>query len=63
MLGEKYSSYKNALKFLNMKTLKMRRSELCLTFAKKSFKSDKFSNWFTVNSSDFDKTRIKRDEL
>ena len=42
ILGEKYSSYKTALKILNMKTLKMRRSELCLTFANKSFKSDNF---------------------
>ena len=41
----------------------MRRSELCLTFAEKIFfKSDKFSNWFTVNTSDFDKTRSERDE-
>ena len=46
-----------------MKTSKVRRSELCLTFAKKSFKRDKFSNWFTVNISDFDKTKSERDEL
>ena len=33
ILGENYKSYKRALKTLNMKTLKVRRSELCLSFA------------------------------
>jgi hypothetical protein len=35
MLGENYTSYKNGLKILNLKTLNDRRKELCLKFAKK----------------------------
>ena len=32
-----------------MKTLESRRSEICLTFAKKALKNDKFKEWFSVN--------------
>ena len=49
ILGENYCSYKSALKKLNMKTLESRRSEICLTFAKKALKNDKFKEWFSVN--------------
>ena len=31
-----------------MKTLESRRSEICLTFAKKALKNDKFKEWFSV---------------
>ena len=35
ILGEKYVSYDNALKVLGLQSLKERRAELCLKFAKK----------------------------
>jgi lipopolysaccharide export LptBFGC system permease protein LptF len=65
ILGVHYKSYKSALKILNMKTLEERRTELCLSFAKKSLKNEKFQSWF-CESPDSDvqvkpvKTRTKR---
>ena len=63
ILGENYTSYKRALKILNMKTLQVRRSALCLSFAKKALKSDKFSSWFSFNTNNYDKTRSEKDIL
>ena len=63
ILGEHYRSYKHALKTLNMKTLVVRRSELCLSFAIKALKSDKFSSWFSVNTSKYEKTRSEKEVL
>jgi hypothetical protein len=67
ILGEEYISYSRALKFLNMETLEDRRKALCVSFAKKSFKSDKFNHWFCVDESNGSnmqlsdvKTRTKR---
>ena len=41
-----------------MKILKMRRSELCLTFAKKYFERDIFSFWFSVYTSERDELKL-----
>ena len=49
ILGKDYGSYENALKSLVMKSLSERREDLCLTFAIKSKKNDKYSNWFCDN--------------
>ena len=46
ILGESYSSYSGALLKLNMETLVDRRQALCLNFAKKAYKHEKFSQWF-----------------
>jgi hypothetical protein len=46
ILGRAYSGYKNALKYLQIKSLEERRKDLCLNFAKKSAKSDKYQHWF-----------------
>ena len=43
ILGDEYVSYSSALKKMNMETLPDRRRSLCLSFAKKAFKSDKFN--------------------
>ena len=67
ILGEEYISYSRALMKLNMETLADRRQSLCLSFAKKAFKHDKFNKWFSdggvdgadVHISDV-KTRTKR---
>ena len=50
ILAEKYSTYKNALKRLNRKTLASRRADLNLTFAKKSFRNEKYQHWFVENN-------------
>ena len=46
IIGRDYSGYKDALKSLNVETLEERRIKLCLNFAKKAAKSDKWKHWF-----------------
>ena len=46
ILGNQYSSYKNALKSLNLETLESRRRKLSLKFAIKASKHSKFKAWF-----------------
>ena len=46
ILGERYISYKQALKTLNMQSLQSRRDKLCLNFARKAEKHTKFEKWF-----------------
>ena len=46
ILGDKYISYKNALASTQLETLDVRRNHLCLTFALKAEKSEKFEKWF-----------------
>ena len=46
ILGSSYLSYKDALKTLNLESLKTRRDNLCLKFAKKAEKDKKFKHWF-----------------
>ena len=52
ILGEEYSSYSRALVKLNMETLSDRRQALCISFAKKAFKDDKFNKWFCDGGHD-----------
>ena len=52
VLGKAYSGYKNALEYLNVKTLKERRNDLCLNFAKKkAAKSEKCQHWFLKSAA------------
>ena len=46
ILGREYNGYLDALNDLNMKSLEERRMDLCIKFAKKSVKSDKYKHWF-----------------
>ena len=46
ILGRAYTGYTNALKYLNIKILEERRHHLCLDFAQKAAKSDKYQHWF-----------------
>ena len=50
ILGERYISYLNALKLSGLEKLSNRRRKLCLSFAKKSLKNQKFSKWFKPNN-------------
>ena len=47
--GKNHTTYRDALIYFNMKTLDERRNELCLKFAKKALKSEKFCKWFSKN--------------
>ena len=46
ILGEKYTSYENALKLLKIDQLSIRREALCKKFARKTFKNEKYDHWF-----------------
>ena len=51
ILGKKYTSYKSALKELNLDTLNDRRKKLCLKFAKKSLQNEKVKSMFSLSKS------------
>ena len=46
MLGDKYVSYDNALKVLKLQSLRERREELCLKFARKCLQVPKLKRMF-----------------
>ena len=50
ILGGGYKSYKTALKGLKMDSLEIRREKICLEFGKKALKSNKFENWFSIDT-------------
>jgi len=50
ILGEDYSSYRVALKLLNLDSLESRRNKLCLNFVIKAEKHPKFKSWFTLTN-------------
>ena len=58
ILGQKYLSYKNALNFLGLNRLKIRRESLCLKFAEKALKSEKHKSWFVLDSNPNNTRRI-----
>ena len=51
ILGKEYNNYEHALHTLGRKRLSERRENLCLKFAMKSLKSEKFQSWFTMDSN------------
>ena len=59
ILGKRYTTYSAVLQLLDRKTLKERRLELNLKFAKKCLKSEKYKHWFkpSVMSEQALKTR------
>ena len=60
ILGRKYLNYSQALKDTNLQSLKIRREELCLKFARKCLKSEKTKHMFPVRNSEHEMK--KRDE-
>ena len=60
ILGRNYRGYEDALKSLKLKSLESRREELCLKFAKKAAKSQKFDHWFVEAERTGILTRSKR---
>ena len=51
ILQEKYTNYKQGLKYLRMDTLEKRREMLCLKFAKKCTTNEKVSHFFPTKKS------------
>ena len=60
ILGDGYKSYTSALKHTGTETLFNRRRKICLKFAKKSLKNDKFGKWFKPNTKT---TNTRQDQL
>ena len=52
ILGRKYKGYKLAVENLGIDTLEQRRLHLCLKFAKKCSKSEKYKSWFELALQD-----------
>ena len=46
ILGDQYLSYNQAMATLELDNLESRREKLCVTFASKSAKHEKYSEWF-----------------
>ena len=61
ILGDKYKSYTHALKTLGMEKLSVRRKNLCIKFARKAQKHEKFSKWFKPTPTVT--TRIKKPQF
>ena len=59
ILGDKYRSYSSALRITGRKTLFERRRKICIKFARKSWKNEKFSTWFAVNTRE---TKTRQDQ-
>ena len=60
IMGNKYSDYDNALKFLQIDRLSERRKKLCLNFAKKSVKHEKAGKIFPLKQL---KKQLRSNEL
>ena len=58
LLGSNYTSYNSALLLSGLESLAIRRRNLCIKFAQKSYKNPKHSHWFTLNQKK-SKTRNK----
>ena len=52
ILGGSYYTYKNALQQMQLETLYSRRQRLCVKFARKCLKSNKFSHWFKTEDKE-----------
>ena len=51
VLGHKYKDYESALKACKLETLKERRHQLCVKFARKAAKHPSHSKWFKVQEN------------
>ena len=49
ILKDDYTTYANALEYLNLETLQVRRHSLCLRFAKQCLKNEKMAEMFPQN--------------
>ena len=52
LIWERYQNYGDALTTLRIKSLKDRREDLCLKFAKSCLKVEKFKKFFPLNKKD-----------
>ena len=50
ILKDKYENYEKALNYLNIESLENRRTNLCINFAEKCLKKEKFKSMFPLNN-------------
>ena len=62
ILKDKYPGYKQGLAKLGLESLKSRREDLCLNFAKKCVKSDKLQHMFPKNIKSHDMSTRKEEK-
>ena len=46
ILGDQYGDFRNALNMTNLESLEVRRTKLCVKFAKKAENNEKHKHWF-----------------
>ena len=63
ILGDNFEGYEDALAELNLQRLSDRRNMLCLNFARKAIKSEKYKNWFEVKVQIGIETRSEKNIL
>ena len=63
ILGDKYQSYSQALEKLNCEPLQVRRQSLCLRFARKALRHEKYSKWFKTNSNNPDRPNTRASKV
>ena len=63
ILGDKYQSYSQALEKLNCEPLEVRRENLCLRFARKALRHEKYNKWFKTNSSKAEKPNSRASKV
>ena len=51
-MGDAHTIYMNSLQVLGCQTLKERRGEICLKFAKKALKHPKYKTWFSPSEAE-----------
>ena len=62
VLGPMYTDYSSALTTLDLVPLDERRQTLCSNFAKKCFRSEKYSDWFVPVVNDPDNVQTRSDK-
>ena len=60
ILNNKYTSYQNGLKILNIQSLEKRRDQLCLKFAKINLQNEKVQQLFPKNKSKINTRKRKK---
>ena len=60
LLGQNYLNYEFALDVSGLESLELRRTALCLRFAKKTAKNPKHQHWFKMSGSGVPNTRSEK---
>ena len=62
ILGNNYGSYRTALDTMKCETLSDRRQDLCMNFSKKAYNHPRFSNWFSLKTTETSPPNTRSDK-